>query len=150
MKNFFIAAFLAFAFIFFIPDFARGFDLDEDIIKDALAIKKVVATAYYMPLKNQKRYLHGSFREEVEMNGNGLTFTEEMATIGTIAADLKIFPIDTVLFIPDYGIGIVKDIGSRIRGKRIDLYMGKGDKGLKKAVDWGKRKLEVFVLKWGD
>ena len=66
--------------------------------------------------------------------------------LSTIAADPKLFPIGTVLFIPGYGYGIVADTGSRIKGRKIDLYFPS-----KKQVyrEWGKRTVDVRVIKRG-
>ena len=35
----------------------------------------------------------------------------------TVAADLSVFPIGTILFIPEYGYGVVADKGGAIKGK---------------------------------
>ena len=35
----------------------------------------------------------------------------------TVAADLNVFPIGTILFIPEYGFGVVADKGGAIKGK---------------------------------
>lgn len=66
--------------------------------------------------------------------------------LSTIAADPKLFPIGTVLYIPGYGYGIVADTGSRIKGRKIDLYFPS-----KKQVyrEWGKRTVDVRVIKRG-
>lgn len=66
--------------------------------------------------------------------------------VSTIAADPRVFPIGTLLFIPGYGYGIVADTGSAIKGKKIDLYFE-----TKKQVfkQWGKRTVEVQVIRRG-
>lgn len=65
----------------------------------------------------------------------------------TIAADPKVFPIGTVMFIPGYGYGVVADTGSAIKGNIIDLYFDTVDEVFN---EWGKQKVEVYVLKEGD
>ncbi|QHS23118.1 hypothetical protein GWK91_09225 [Virgibacillus sp. MSP4-1] len=65
----------------------------------------------------------------------------------TIAADLDKFPIGTILFIPDYGYGVVADKGGAIQGNKIDLYYETVDDVYE---HWGKRKIEVYVVKKGD
>ncbi|WP_338778182.1 3D domain-containing protein [Metabacillus sp. FJAT-52054] len=65
----------------------------------------------------------------------------------TIAADLTVFPIGTVLFIPDYGYGVVADKGAAIKGDRLDLYFNTVADVYK---NWGKKELEVYVVKKGD
>lgn len=109
----------------------------------------VLATPYYVPERDQSRFINGSYKKEVLMNGTGITFTGTMARIGTIAADPKLFPFGTIVRIPEYGIGIVEDIGSNIKGKHIDLFMGFGESGLERCIDFGKRQLRIEVLSWG-
>lgn len=65
----------------------------------------------------------------------------------TIAADPDIFPIGSVLYIPDYGYGVVADTGSAIKGKKLDLYFKTVDEVYN---EWGKRNIEVYVIKKGD
>lgn len=65
----------------------------------------------------------------------------------TIAADLKVFPIGTILFIPGYGYGVVADKGGAIKGNELDLYY-------ETVHDvyqlWGKRTLDVYVVERGN
>lgn len=68
-------------------------------------------------------------------------------TYSTIAADPEVFPIGSILYIPDYGYGVVADTGSAIKGKRIDLYFETVDQ----VYDsWGKRHVKVYVVKKGN
>ena len=64
----------------------------------------------------------------------------------TIAADTTVFPIGTILFIPHYGYGVVADTGSAIKGNKIDLYY---DTVQDVYQEWGKKKLEVYVISIG-
>ena len=64
----------------------------------------------------------------------------------TIAADLTIFPIGTILFIPGYGYGVVADKGAAVKGHHLDLYFHTvGDV----FEHWGKKKLNVYIVKKG-
>ncbi|WP_274382334.1 3D domain-containing protein [Paenibacillus paridis] len=66
--------------------------------------------------------------------------------VSTIAADTKLFPIGTLLYIPGYGYGVVADTGSAIKGKKIDLYF----ETIKQVYEqWGKRTVQVEVLRRG-
>ncbi len=65
----------------------------------------------------------------------------------TIAADLSVFPIGTILFIPGYGFGVVADKGGAIKGHRIDLYYETVEDVYKY---WGKRKVNVYIVQKGD
>ena len=64
----------------------------------------------------------------------------------TIAADPDFFPLGTILYIPNYGYGVVADIGSAITGNKIDLYY--------ETVEdvynlWGKQEVDVYVIQRG-
>ena len=108
---------------------------------------EVVSSAYYRPLKKQKRFSQGSYRREIRLNGEGFTTSSRVRPkIGTIAADLDIFPLGTIMEIGDYGLGIVQDTGKNIQGHRIDLFMGEGQAALDRAIDWGKKTIQVKVL----
>lgn len=65
----------------------------------------------------------------------------------TVAADLDVFPLGTILFIPGYGYGIVADKGSAIQGNKIDLYYETVEDVYSK---WGKKKVEVYIVKKGN
>lgn len=64
----------------------------------------------------------------------------------TIAADLRVFPIGSVLFIPGYGYGVVADKGGAIKGKALDLYY---ETVHDVYEQWGKKKLKVYIVKKG-
>ncbi|UHA76133.1 hypothetical protein KIK04_16890 [Paenibacillus sp. 481] len=67
--------------------------------------------------------------------------------VSTIAADLKEFPLGSILYIPDYGYGVVADIGGKIKGKKIDLYF---DTTKQVFNQWGKKEVEVQLIKRGN
>lgn len=65
----------------------------------------------------------------------------------TIAADLEVFPIGTILFIPGYGYGVVADKGAAIQGNKIDLYYETVEDVYS---EWGKKEVEVYVIEEGN
>jgi len=65
----------------------------------------------------------------------------------TIAADLNVFPLGTILFILGYGYGVVTDKGSAIKGNKIDLYFETVEDVYSQ---WGKKTVEVYVVKMGN
>jgi 3D (Asp-Asp-Asp) domain-containing protein len=77
---------------------------------------------------------------------SGVKVVRDSVSISTIAADTKVFPLGTVLFIPGYGYGVVADTGSAIKGKKIDLYFDTKDQVFQ---EWGKKTIKVFVVKKG-
>jgi 3D (Asp-Asp-Asp) domain-containing protein len=71
----------------------------------------------------------------------GVTYSGTMAHPGTIAADLSIYPLGTIFYVPNYGYGRVEDIGSAIKGQHIDLFFPSHQR----AVQWGVKKQKVQV-----
>lgn len=65
----------------------------------------------------------------------------------TIAADLDVYPVGTIMYIPDYGYGVVADKGSAINGDEIDLYYPTVEDVYDK---WGKKEVEVYIVEEGD
>lgn len=110
---------------------------------------KVVRTAYYKPSPHQKFFLAGSYKREIKMNGKGKTYSGLEARTDLVAADLKIFPLGTVLHIPGHGVVTVADKGEKIKGKKIDVFVGEGEEGLARAIELGKKEVEIEVLKKG-
>lgn len=131
------------AFLVFFILLVESFFFQKEIkIKEV----EVIATAYYKPLKNQKKFYLGNYKKETKMNGRGITYSGKKAKIGTVAADLTIFPLGTEMFIPGYGFGVVEDVGRKIKGNRIDVFIGYGQEGLEKALFWGKRKIKIQII----
>lgn len=81
--------------------------------------------------------------------GYGITYSGvrvRRGVVSTIAADPKVFPIGTLLYIPGYGYGVVADTGKAIKGNRIDLYFETPGQVYR---EWGKRTVKVEVLVLG-
>lgn len=77
---------------------------------------------------------------------SGVKVRRDKDTISTIAADLNVFPLGTVLYIPGYGYGVVADKGSAIKGNKLDLYFST----TRQVFDeWGKKRVEVRIIKKG-
>lgn len=105
---------------------------------------KVMATGYTAGYESTgKRPTHPQYG----ITYSGVKVRRDKDTISTIAADLSIFPIGTVLYVPGYGYGIVADKGSAIKGNKIDLYFKTTKQVFK---EWGKKEVEVQVLREGD
>lgn len=73
----------------------------------------------------------------------GITASGTEARPGTIAADTRVLPFGTILYVPGYGYGRVEDTGGDIKGNRIDLFYRSHDD----ALDWGRRKVRCKVWK---
>ncbi|NLC76855.1 MAG: DUF348 domain-containing protein [Clostridia bacterium] len=70
------------------------------------------------------------------------TYTGTWPKRGTIAVDPKVIPLGTELYVEGYGAGKAEDIGSAIKGNRIDVFVDTEEE----AVKWGRRKVKVYIL----
>jgi 3D (Asp-Asp-Asp) domain-containing protein len=73
----------------------------------------------------------------------GRTASGKKAKPGVIAADTRIYPFGTVMYVPGYGYGRVEDRGSAIKGEHIDLFF----KSHKQALQWGRQTRTVKIWK---
>lgn len=64
----------------------------------------------------------------------GITASGTRARPGTVAADTRLYPMGTVVYVPDYGWGRVEDRGGAIKGQKLDLYFTTR----RKALQWGR------------
>ena len=74
---------------------------------------------------------------------NGITATGTHARLGTIAADPRLIPYGTRIYVPGYGEGRIEDCGGAIKHKRIDVFFPSH----KQATAWGKRRVRITVFK---
>lgn len=147
MRMIFIVA-AAFLFFFFAAAKDSFPGLRNNVPKaTAKKTVKLTVTAYYKPLPNQKKYATGSYRGDLRLNGSGRTFSGKEASEDFAAADITILPIGTVIKVPGHKVVQVEDTGGDIKGEKLDIFMGSGDEGLKKALEWGRKKIRVEVLK---
>ncbi|MFC4323490.1 3D domain-containing protein [Litchfieldia salsa] len=82
--------------------------------------------------------------------GYGITYSGvkvKRDLYSTVAADLNVFPIGTILWIPGYGFGVVADKGGAIKGNKVDLYYETVDDVYNQ---WGKKTLDVYVVEKGN
>lgn len=61
---------------------------------------------------------------------------------GTVAVDPRVIPLGTRLYVEGYGYGRAEDVGSAIKGDRIDVYF----RSEEEARRWGRRKVKVYIL----
>ncbi len=75
-------------------------------------------------------------------HADGKTTNGKRAGYGVIAVDPRVIPLGVKLYVPGYGYGVAADVGSAIKGNRIDL----GFNSRSGAMAWGKRWVRVQVL----
>lgn len=113
--------------------------------------QEFLVTAYYSPLPDQDRFYLGSFEADIAFNGHGIEAKDGTPVYpGMIAASPE-FPFGTRIEFTRLGVvGMVHDRGGRIvTGEnnipRIDLWMGYGEEGLARALEWGARTVHAKV-----
>ncbi|KHL93849.1 hypothetical protein QW71_21360 [Paenibacillus sp. IHB B 3415] len=78
---------------------------------------------------------------------SGVKVRRDKNAVSTIAADPKVLPLGSILYIPGYGYAIVADTGSAIKGRKIDLYFSTTKQVYK---EWGKKTVVVQLIKRGN
>jgi len=73
---------------------------------------------------------------------DGYTSTGLRAGHGVVAVDPEVIPLGTALYIPGYGLAVAADVGSAIKGNRIDLCFDTYEE----ALFFGRRPVEVYIL----
>lgn len=90
----------------------------------------MIATAYDPGYKSCGRY------------ADGYTSIGLKAGYGVVAVDPNVIPLGKRLYIEGYGYAIAGDVGSAIKGLRIDL----GFNSYREAINFGVRKVRVYIL----
>jgi len=70
------------------------------------------------------------------------TYTGVWPQKGSVAVDPKVIPLGSKLYIDSYGFAVAQDIGSAIKGDKIDLFMDSQSE----AQRWGRRTVRVYIL----
>ncbi len=122
---------------------------------EALATEKrlFMVSAYYSPLPNQRFYMRGNYEADKILNGRGTNGADGTEVyVGMLAAPRN-YPFGSKIEIPGLGVGVVHDRGGAIIARqnydRIDVWMGRGEEGLSRALNWGMRLVEGRLDKTG-
>ncbi|MEW6662708.1 MAG: G5 domain-containing protein [Bacillota bacterium] len=70
------------------------------------------------------------------------TFTGVYPQVGMVAVDPKVIPLGQRLYVEGYGFAVARDVGSAIKGDRIDVFM----ETKQEALRWGRKTVKVYVL----
>lgn len=115
-------------------------------------------SAYYSPLPCQDRYVTGSYAGDIRLNGGGTNGADGTAVYPGMIAAPRTYSFGTKMHIPGVGITAVHDRGGAIVSSgernqnydRLDIWMGYGDIGLQRALNWGKRNIDTIVYGLND
>lgn len=80
--------------------------------------------------------------ESCGIYADGYTATGKKAGYGVVAVDPRVIPLGTKLYIEGYGFAEAADVGSAIKGDRIDLCY----ETVREALLFGRRKVKVYIL----
>jgi 3D (Asp-Asp-Asp) domain-containing protein len=104
--------------------------------------KTVIATGYTAGVESTGK---NENHPEYGITYSGVKVKRDLYS--TVAADLTVFPIGTILFIPGYGLGVVADKGGAIKGNKVDLYYETVEDVYNK---WGKKEIDVYIIEQGN
>lgn len=116
--------------------------LEESLNWSQYPKKTIIATGYTAGIESTGK---NPGHPEYGITYSGVKVKRDLYS--TVAADLNVFPIGTILFIPGYGFGVVADKGGAIKGNKVDLYY---DTVKEVYEQWGKKTLDAFVIEIGD
>lgn len=117
-------------------------EYSEEFIVEQFPSTSVMATGYTAGVESTGKTPD---HPQYGVTYSGVTVKRDLYS--TIAADLSIYPIGTVMFIPGYGYGVVADKGGAINGNKIDLYYETVEDVYS---EWGKKQVEVYIIERGD
>jgi len=112
-------------------------------------------TGYYSPLPNQEYYVTGDYVSEIRLNGSGTNGADGTPVFPGMIAAPKTFLFGTKIKIPGLGMGAVHDRGGAIVHKgerdlakhdRLDIWMGYGMEGLRRALAFGVQHLNCEIF----
>lgn len=116
--------------------------------------QEFIVTAYYSPLPDQQSYARWSYEADKKLNWNWIRGASNTPVFTGMIAAPSSYEFGTHIFFEGLGVGRVEDRGGAIvdawvRGQphdRIDIWMGYGDAGLKRARAWWVRQVTgVFI-----
>ncbi len=115
--------------------------------------KMFTVTSYYSPENGQVFYYKPSFQDEVTLNGEWYTGASWKAVFQWMLAWPASYSFWSLIYFPGWGIGEIADRGGAIvlSGERdqlhdrIDIWMGKGEEGLIRALTFGKKNLTWYL-----
>lgn len=87
-------------------------------------------------------YVSASAYSAYDPGNNKHTASGTLVRRGVIAVDPDVIPLGTHVFIPGYGEAVAEDIGSSIRGHRIDVAFDTHEE----ALSFGRRDLEIIII----
>ncbi|MGN1386140.1 MAG: 3D domain-containing protein [Bacillus sp. (in: firmicutes)] len=136
---------------------AGKLDSNNDIFSSLQMSVQAIEDGYKLTKYEKARVVATGYTAGEESTGKtlnhpayGITYSGvkvKRDLFSTIAADLDVFPLGTILWIPGYGYGVVADKGGAIKGNRLDLYY---ETVADVYAEWGKKELDVYIIQKGN
>ncbi len=109
-------------------------------------------TAYYSPESGQVFYYKPTFQEEVTLNGEWHVGASGKEVFNGMLAWPATYTFGSIIYFPGLGVWEIADRGGAIvlsweRGQnydRIDVWMGRGEEGLIRALTFGKKNMTWY------
>lgn len=126
-----------------------GREVKREVIKEEIVREPVPEVVVVGALREVSRGGHTlRFKQALWVTATAYTHTgNRTATgtvprLGTVAVDPAVIPLGSRLYIEGYGFGRAEDVGSSIKGNRIDVFL----ETLEATRRWGIRRVKVYVL----
>ena len=109
-------------------------------------------TAYYSPESGQVFYYKPSFEEEITLNGEWHVGASGKQVFNGMLAWPASYAFGSIIYFPGFGVGEIADRGGAIvvswekdqSFDRIDVWMGKGEQWLIRALTFGKKNMTGY------
>ena len=129
-----------------VSGFTQAFDTS------ACEQRTFTVTAYYSPESDQIFYYKPSFQDEVILNGEWYFGASGKKVFNGMLAGPATYPFGSVIYFPWLWVGEIADRGGAIvlsgeRGQgadRIDIWMGRGEEWLIRALTFGKKTMTGY------
>lgn len=132
--------------------FTNFFSVNIARASEQEAKKLYIVTAYYSPLPDQKVYLRWSYEADIKLNWAWIAWASWKNVFPGMLAAPKSYNFWTKIFLEWFWVWEVSDRWWAIisinnwesKVDRIDIWMWKWEEWLKRALQWGKRKINGY------
>ena len=112
-----------------------------------------IITAYYSPVPGQCAYIMGDLEADKVLNGQGTNGADGTEVYPGMLAAPKVYAFGTRITLPGIGTVTVNDRGGAIlageNADRLDLWTGKGEEGLARALAFGVKRVRGHIYPVG-
>jgi len=126
-----------------------GQEVKREVVKEEMIREPVPQVIVIGTLQEVSRGGHTlRFKQTLWVTATAYTYTgNRTATgtvprLGTVAVDPAVIPLGSRLYIEGYGFGRAEDVGSSIKGDRIDVFL----ESFEATRRWGVRRVKVYIL----